>query len=83
MEGCEFYSVVSAGYVGIVRIEPGWKNLVCVFSVLWRTTMYNCIPMHTLQTMQDMQSLSRGALGLTLAGTGAFVAFLVAIAVTI
>ncbi|MDJ0917037.1 MAG: hypothetical protein QNJ05_04675 [Woeseiaceae bacterium] len=45
--------------------------------------MYNCIPMHTLQTMQDMQSLSRGAIGLTLAGTGVFVAFLVAIAVTI
>ncbi len=83
MKGCEFYSVVSTRHIGIVRIEPIWKLPVRIISIQWRTTMYNCIPMHTLQTMQDMQSLSRGAIGLALAGTGVFVAFLVAIAVTI
>lgn len=41
--------------------------------------MYNCIPMHTLQTMQDMQRLGPRALGIAFAA--AFAAALVIAAV--
>jgi flagellar motor component MotA len=37
--------------------------------------MYNCIPMHTLQTMQDVQRLSPRVLGIAFAA--AFVATIV------
>ena len=46
-------------------------------------SMYNCIPMHTLQTMHDMPRVSEGARGLVISATVVFFAFIVAIASTI
>lgn len=45
--------------------------------------MYNCVPMHTLQTMQDMQRLSPRAYGVALIAAAGLVLFFVAIAATI
>lgn len=40
--------------------------------------MYNCIPMHTLQTMQDIQRLGPRALGIAFAAAVAASAVVVA-----
>ena len=53
------------------------------FALPLETTMYNCVPMHTLQTMQDMQRLSPRAYAAALIAAACLFLFFVSIAATI